>query len=79
MSRYRIHIDIPLGADQEEALSKINSVMGHCISEEADFFRSMGIDKIGIRLGHDDDRQKSNYLNINDNGHVSNKKTVIDI
>ncbi len=79
MSKYRIHIDMPLGTDQEEALSKIKSVMGHCISEEVDFFRSIGIDKIGIRLGHDDDRQKSNYLNINDNGHVSNKKTMIDI
>jgi hypothetical protein len=34
-------------------------------------------DTINYRLGHDDDRQKSNYLDKNENGHVSNKKSKI--
>jgi hypothetical protein len=33
-----------------------------------------GVDEVYYRLGHDDDRQKSNYLDKNENGHCSNKK-----
>lgn len=35
--------------------------------------------KINYRLGNDEDRQKSNYLNINENGHASNKKSIIEL
>jgi hypothetical protein len=38
---------------------------------------SMGIDQINYRLGHDDDRQKSNYFMTNATGHVNNKKSKI--
>jgi hypothetical protein len=38
---------------------------------------SMGIDQINYRLGHDDDRQKSNYFITNATGHVNNKKSKI--
>jgi len=40
-----------------------------------------GLDPIQInyRLGHDDDRQKSNYLNMDAEGHVNNKKTRLTI
>ena len=37
------------------------------------------IDQINYRLGHDDDRQKSNYFHKNENGHVNNKKSKITI
>ena len=74
-----MHIDIPLGSDQDDAISVSNQIMGHCLSQERDFFKSLDIEKINVRLGHDDDRQKSNYLKMNENGHVSNKKISIDI
>ena len=32
------------------------------------------ISAMNYRLGHDDDRQKSNYLMIDNEGHVNNKK-----
>jgi hypothetical protein len=38
---------------------------------------NMGIDQINYRLGHDDDRQKSNYFITNATGHVNNKKSKI--
>ena len=76
MSQYRLHIDIPMGSDEEKAI------------EEAKFFIDTLVtahDKMSIkflkenfqvnyRLGHDDDRQKSNYLLKNEEGHVNNKK-----
>jgi hypothetical protein len=37
----------------------------------------MNIDTVNFRLGHDQDRQKSNYFMKNDNGHVNNKKSRI--
>jgi hypothetical protein len=37
------------------------------------------ITEINYRLGHDDDRQKSNYFMKNENGHVNNKKCKIHL
>jgi hypothetical protein len=34
---------------------------------------------INYRLGNDQDRQKSNYLIKNQNGHVANKKLKINL
>ena len=61
---YRLHIDIPLGSDEEEAIkqAKLKTIVG-------------GVEQVNYRLGHDEDRQKSNYLNKTENGHVTNKKT----
>ena len=84
MSQYRLHIDIPLGGDEEDAIYKSNlliqeffklnqSTAENLIKEKYD------VKKASYRLGHDEDRQKSNYLDKNENGHVSNKKTVIDL
>ncbi len=38
---------------------------------------TFGVEQVNYRLGHDEDRQKSNYLIKNENGHVSNKKCHI--
>ena len=84
MSQYRLHIDIPLGGNEEEAIYKANllvqeffklnqSTAGNLIRDKYE------IEKASYRLGHDEDRQKSNYLDKNENGHVSNKKTTIDL
>ena len=37
------------------------------------------IKQLNYRLGHDEDRQRSNYLDKNKNDHVSNKKTRVSL
>jgi hypothetical protein len=77
MSQYRLHIDIPMPFTEEEALKASELIVGainnmilidHC-----------NITEINYRLGHDDDRQKSNYFTKNENGHVNNKKCKIHL
>ena len=81
---YRLHIDIPLGQNEEEAVRITESLMRWTF-EDVDCKTRLkmltfdGIDQINYRLGHDEDRQKSNYLDKNENGHCSNKKTKISI
>ena len=84
MSQYRLHIDIPLGGDEEKASYKANLLIQEFLKLNQSTAPNLinekyGIDKVSYRLGHDEDRQKSNYLDKNENGHVSNKKTVIDL
>lgn len=78
MSQYRLHIDIPLGTDEEEAIQQVNALMHWHFSdvEAQEKLNTImgGIEQVNYRLGHDEDRQKSNYLNKNENGHVTNKK-----
>ena len=75
---FRLHIDIPIPASEEEAIDSSKRIMElfHYMIRS----KSLGnfdIEQINYRLGHDDDRQKSNYLDKNDSGHVSNKKSKI--
>ena len=76
---YRLHIDIPLGSDEEEAIKQAKELMHWHFSDEdaQEKLKTIvgGVEQVNYRLGHDEDRQKSNYLNKNDNGHVTNKKT----
>jgi hypothetical protein len=79
-----MHIDIPLGIDQEKAIRLANEfidTLGSANNEMGLFCGGHGLDPIQInyRLGRDDDRQKSNYLNMNAGGHVNNKKTRLTI
>ncbi len=81
---YRLHIDIPLGTDEQEAVRMANSLMQWTFADidcktRLKTLTSDGIEQVNYRLGHDEDRQKSNYLDKNENGHVSNKKTKISI
>ena len=73
MNNYRLQIDISLGCDEDEAVKNSKQIMGVL---EGNFyrFRAMDVDQIGVRLGHDNDRQKSNYLIKDEYNHVSNKK-----
>jgi hypothetical protein len=68
-----LHIDISLGSDECEAIKNSRQIMGIL---EGNFYRlrAMNIERVNTRLGHDNDRQKSNYLIKDENGHVSNKK-----
>ncbi len=81
---YRLHIDIPLGHNEEEAIRMTESLMRWTFKDvdcktRLKMLTSDGIEQINYRLGHDEDRQKSNYLDKNENGHCSNKKTKISI
>lgn len=75
---YRLHIDIPiLTGDMNEAANVAKTIMEHihaALSYQHDKFNS-----VNYRLGHDEDRQKSNYLDLNEKGHCSNKKLSIDL
>jgi hypothetical protein len=78
---YRLHIDIPLGGDEDAAINAAKKLMEwHFIDVEAKtkiqrlIGEGVSVDRINYRLGHDDDRQKSNYLMKNEEGHVNNKK-----
>ena len=76
---FRLHIDIPLGTDEEKAIMNSEEIV-YMIESQKDFLlESLRVEQLNYRLGHDEDRQKSNYLDKNENGHVSNKKFRIDI
>jgi hypothetical protein len=68
---FRLHIDIPLPYTEEEAIKMANAIISSFNLSNLD------VECINYRLGHDDDRQKSNYLDKTENGHVSNKKSKI--
>jgi hypothetical protein len=73
-------VDIPISAINtehaiEQAQSLVNTIL---LSDEMkQYFKTANIEQINYRLGHDEDRQKSNYFIINENGHCSNKKSKI--
>lgn len=75
---YRLHIDIPLGKDESQAIDQCKMVMDKMLTDAGKQFLIVAeIDTVNYRVGHDEDLQKSNYLDKNENGHVSNKKTKI--
>lgn len=77
MSQYRLHIDIPMPFTEEEALKASETIVGAI--NNMILIERTNISEINYRLGHDDDRQKSNYFMKNENGHVNNKKCKIDL
>jgi hypothetical protein len=76
---YRLHIDIPLNMSEDEAIIASQQILGILadIDTDAIILNAIGVEEINYRLGHDDDRQKSNYFIKNENGHVNNKKSKI--
>ena len=79
MSNYRFHLDIELGSDEDRAIElskQFLETLEHAEDDMGLFYDVSCLDpvKISYRLGHDDDRQKSNYLMKNEEGHVNNKK-----
>jgi len=76
---YRLHIDIPIDGNEDDAIEKANALIEWWANSEAARadLRNFGIQKVNYRLGHDDDRQRSNYLIKNENGHINNKKSKI--
>ena len=78
---YRLHIDIPLNMSENDARMASIQILGLLAGEDAHalVLNAIGVEEINYRLGHDDDRQKSNYLQKNENGHVTNKKSRIAV
>tara|TARA_R100001163_G_scaffold30918_1_gene24274 strand:+ start:4353 stop:4604 length:252 start_codon:yes stop_codon:yes gene_type:complete len=83
MSEYRLHVDVPLGTDEETARFKANLLVQEFLGTHEVNIKHLdekyNVTQFNYRLGHDEDRQKSNYLDINENGHASNKKTRISL
>ena len=76
---FRLHIDIPLSGTEEEAAQTAKAIIAlleHKMHPSRNIF---AVDVINYRLGNDQDRQKSNYLIKNENGHVANKKLKINL
>jgi hypothetical protein len=77
---FRLFIDIPISAiNTEHAVEQAQTLVNKMIlgDDMQQHFKSVNIEQINYRLGHDEDRQKSNYLIMNENGHCSNKKSKI--
>jgi hypothetical protein len=66
---------------EDEACTASIQILGLLASEDTQalILNAIGVEEINYRLGHDDDRQKSNYLQKNENGHVNNKKSRIAV
>ena len=75
---FRLHMDFPLTATETDSLNTCNRFI-EFLQEHKDVLIDMGITDINFRLGHDQDRQKSNYMIKNENGHVANKKSRINL
>lgn len=79
---YRLFIDIPISAvNTEEAVQRAQHLVNALLlSDDATVdLRAVNIEQINYRLGHDEDRQKSNYFILDDKGHCSNKKCKVNL
>ena len=75
---FRLHMDFPLTTDENGSVASV-AVLINFLQNHKQELIDMGFTDINFRLGHDDDRQKSNYLIKNENGHVANKKSRIHL
>ena len=71
---FRLHIDIPFECGEQEAIEKSKAILQ--LLEKAKMV-DIGVEQANYRLGHDEDRQKSNYFLKTESGHVNNKKSRI--
>jgi len=71
-------MDFPLTTDENGSVASV-AVLINFLQNHKQELIDMGFTDINFRLGHDDDRQKSNYIIKNENGHVANKKSRIHL
>ena len=74
MSGFRLHIDIPLNNDLEDCIVTVEHIVEYLKQME----KIEGVEYFQYKLSHDLDRANKNYLDINENGHCSNKKLRVD-
>ena len=75
---FRLHMDFPLKTDEQGSITSVTALIAFLQTHKQELI-DMGFDDINYRLGHDQDRQKSNYMIKNENGHVANKKSRINL
>jgi len=86
---FRLHIDIEIPENkigegpcsEQDAIATSKKIINYLIDNyhSAKVLRELNIQNVNYRLGHDMDKQKSNYFKKNANGHVDNKKSKIVI
>jgi hypothetical protein len=76
---FRLHIDIPLNTDETTAAILSENLVNMLVSNITPVAGGVVLTEVNYRLGHDDDRQKSNYLIKTESGHVANKKSRIPL
>jgi hypothetical protein len=80
METFRLFIDIPIDLDESEAVTYANEIVQVCIDALRNRKKQLPvIEDFNFRLGHDRDRQKSNYLIKTESGHVTHKKSRVKI
>lgn len=75
---FRLHMDFPLTTDEHGSVASV-AVLINFLQNHKQELIDMGFCDINYRLGNDEDRQKSNYMIKNENGHVANKKSRIHL
>jgi hypothetical protein len=75
---FRLHMDFPLTTVENESIAS-TAVFLNFLQNHKQELIDMGITDINYRLGNDNDRQKSNYMIRNENGHIANKKSRINL
>lgn len=75
---FRLHMDFPLTTDENGSVASV-AVLINFLQNHKQELIDMGFGDINYRLGNDEDRQKSNYMIKNENGHVANKKSRIHL
>jgi hypothetical protein len=75
---FRLHMDFPLTTPESDSINACNKFITFLDTHKEELI-GMGITDINYRLGNDHDRQKSNYMIRNENGHVANKKSRINL
>ena len=77
MSKYRLHIDVPLSCDRDSSVENTEAIIKKII---ASLTEENGKEiTLRYRLGHDEDRSRKNHLDLNENGHVTNKIFTVDL
>ena len=82
---FRLHIDLPLSDDEttssNDAQTIVNAVINAIKKEKesltGDF--DLRVKVLQYKLSKDEDRRNANYLNKDQNGHVSGKKNKVDL
>ena len=75
---FRLHMDFPLTTPESGSIDTCNQFMAFLDKHKEELI-GIGITDINFRLGNDQDRQKSNYMIRNENGHIANKKSRINL
>lgn len=77
---FRLHIDIPLGMLESDAVDFSNDVIAKLAVqiEGVATERGFAVNRVQYRLADDGDRAVRNYLAKDCNGHASTKKSVVE-